>query len=193
MLDSNEKLKRIEALNRKIRACRKCRLYETRTHALPGEGNISAKLIMIAQAPGYTEDKEGRMFIGPSGKKLDELLKDACIVRDEIFMTNILRCMLPNYRKPRSDEIKTCTPYLDKEIGLINPNIISSLGYFASRYIFEKYNFEDELEFPDVCGKVFVSNDKKIVPLRHPAALLYNDSIQDEMIEEYRVLKRLLD
>ena len=193
MLGPNEKLKRIQALNHEIRACRKCRLCETRTHALSGEGNLSSKLILIAQAPGYNEDREGKMFIGPSGKKLDEIFERVGINRNEIFMTNILRCMLPNYRKPRSDEIKTCTPYLDEEIDLINPNIISTLGYFANRYIFEKYDIEDELGFPNVCGKVFITGDKKIIPLQHPTALLYNGSIQDEMIEEYKVLSRLFD
>ena len=193
MLDPNEKLKRIEALNREIRACEKCRLCETRTHALPGEGNVSAKLVMIAQAPGYNEDREGRMFIGPSGKKLDMLLEKVNIERGKIFITNLLRCTLPNYRKPRTDEIKICASYLDRELELINPDIISTLGYFAYNYIFKGYNIEDELGFPEVCGEVFEYGDKKIVPLQHPTALLFNESIQDEMIEEYKALKRLID
>lgn len=183
----------IENLNEEIRKCNKCRLSETRTNAICGEGNPNAKLMIVAQAPGYNEDKEGKMFIGPSGKKLDLLLEQANIERSKIFITNLLRCTLPNYRKPRPDEIKICASYLDRELELINPDIISTLGYFAYRHIFERCNIEDELGFPEVCGEVFEYGDKKIVPLQHPAALLFNESIQNEMIEDYRTLKRLFD
>lgn len=169
-------------------------MWRTRIHALPGEGDVCSKLVMVAQAPGYNEDVEGRMFIGPSGKKLDELLTEICVGREDMFMTNILRCMLPHNRRPRQDEIEACTPYLDREIELINPKIISTLGYFAARYVFRKYGVESELKFPDVCGKVFSSDDgKKIIPLRHPAALLYDNSLHREMIKNYGKLRRLLD
>lgn len=188
----HEKMRKFRELNWEIRNCKKCRLWETRTHALPGEGNPSSKLMLVAQAPGYKEDRAGRMFIGPSGKKLDVLLEGAGIARESIFMTNILRCVLPHNRRPRSDEIETCTQYLDREIELVNPAIIATLGYFAARYIFEKYGIANELEFPQVCGKVFSVGGKKIVPLGHPAAILYNHSIQEKMAENYRKLKELL-
>lgn len=162
-------------------------------HALPGEGNISSRLMMVAQAPGYTEDKEGKMFIGPSGKKLDELLEKADIMREDTFMTNILRCVLPHYRRPHSDEIEACTPYLDREIELVDPTVICTLGYFPAKYIFKKFGIENKLEFPEVCSKVFSVKGKKIVPLGHPAALLYDNSIEERMKENYKKLKRLLD
>ena len=92
-------------LKQKIRSCKKCGLWKTRNHALPGEGNISAKLMMIAQAPGYNEDLEGRMFIGPSGKKFNDLLKEADILRRKIFINNVLRCKLPGNRRPQTSEI----------------------------------------------------------------------------------------
>jgi len=184
---------RIKDLNEEIRTCSKCRLSETRTYALCGEGNLNAKLIIIAQAPGETEDREGKMFIGPSGKVFDELLMMVGIDRKRIYITNLIKCMLPKYRKPKLDEIETCVQYLDKELELINPVIISTLGYFTARYIFEKYNIASELDFPEVCGKIFMSRNKKFVPLQHPTALLFNDSLRDELFEEYKVMKRLLD
>lgn len=184
---------KIKELNEKIRRCRKCRLSETRTHALCGEGDLDAKLIIIAQAPGETEDREGKMFIGPSGKVFDELLMMVGIDRKRIYITNLIKCMLPKYRKPKLDEIETCVQYLDKELELINPIIISTLGYFAARYIFEKYDIESELDFPEVCGKIFMTGDKKFVPLQHPTALLFNELLRDELVEEYKVMKRLLD
>lgn len=187
------KLKKFRDLNQEIRECKRCKLWKTRRNALPGEGNIHAKLMLVAQAPGYNEDREGRMFIGPSGKKLDKLLEDANIKRKDIYITNLIKCLLPHYRKPRPDEIKICTRYLDKEIEWINPSIISPLGYFATRYIFEKYNISRSgLEFSGVYGRVFLTEDKKILPLQHPAALLYNESIQKDMIKNFRKLKRLL-
>ncbi len=99
----------INELNREIRECNKCRLYKTRTNAICGEGKLDAKLMLIAQAPGEKEDKYGTMFIGPSGKILNELLESAGIKRKEVYMTNLIKCMLPNYRKPKQDEIKTCS------------------------------------------------------------------------------------
>ena len=84
-------------------------------------GARTARLIIVAQAPGVNEDREGKMFIGPSGKILDEILKEVNINRREIYMTNLIKCMLPKYRKPKQDEIEICSDYLDKEIELINP------------------------------------------------------------------------
>jgi uracil-DNA glycosylase family 4 len=180
-------------LNWEIRRCKRCGLWKTRTHALPGEGNISSKLIMIAQAPGYNEDREGRMFIGPSGMKFNKLLIDASIPRREIFITNVLRCKLPGNRKPKVREIKACKPYLNREIDLIDPPIIATLGFYATSYIFERYGMGDELEFPKVCGRVFTVKGKKILPLQHPAATLYNPQIYREMADNYRNLRNLLD
>jgi len=121
-------------LNKEIRKCNKCRLSETRINALCGEGNLNANLMLIAQAPGKNEDREGKMFIGPSGKVLDELLRMANIDRKEIYMTNLVKCMLPKYRKPKRDEIEICSKYLDKEIELINPALIAPLGHYATKY-----------------------------------------------------------
>jgi uracil-DNA glycosylase family 4 len=186
-------IEKFRALNQEIRKCKKCRLWKTRMHALPGEGRVSSTLVLVAQAPGYTEDREGRMFIGPSGKKLDDIFTRIGVDREEMFMTNILRCVLPKGRRPRQDEIEACTPYLDREIDLIKPKIISTLGYFAARYIFKKYDIKSELRFPEVCGKVFSSNDKTILPLRHPAALLYDNSLHRKMVNNYSKSRKLLD
>jgi uracil-DNA glycosylase family 4 len=188
-----ETTEKFRALNQEIRKCKKCRLWKTRMHALPGEGGISSRLVLVAQAPGYNEDREGRMFIGPSGKKLNEIFTRIGVDREEMFMTNILRCILPKGRRPRQDEIEACTPHLDREIDLIKPKIISTLGYFAARYIFKKYDVKSELRFPKVCGRVFSSNDKTILPLRHPAALLYNNSLHRKIANNYRKLRKLLD
>jgi len=183
----------IEKLNNSIRECRKCRLSETRINALCGEGSLSARLMLIAQAPGENEDREGRMFIGPSGRVLDELLEEAGVGRSEIYMTNLIKCMLPGYRKPKQDEIDTCSQYLDREIEIINPKVLVPIGYYATRYISGKYNIQlpSKLEFNNIYSKIFLSDTRKVFPLQHPAAILHNDSVREELIRNYRKLKVL--
>ncbi len=187
-------LKGLENLNKEIKECKKCRLSETRNNALCGEGNLNAKLMLVAQAPGENEDREGKMFIGPSGKKLDELLENSRVSKDEIYMTNLIKCMLPKYRKPKQDEIEICSHYLDKEIEIINPDTIFPLGYYSTKYLFEKYGLRipnPKAQFPGVYGRIFLAYDKKIVPLQHPAALLYDNSKEEEMIKNYKKLRTL--
>ncbi|MBW2540397.1 MAG: uracil-DNA glycosylase [Deltaproteobacteria bacterium] len=183
----------LEDLNKEIRKCIKCSLAETRINAICGEGNPHAKLLLIAQAPGKNEDKEGRMFIGPSGKVLDNLLKRSEIDRKEIYMTNLVKCMLPKYRRPKSGEIKICSEYLDWEIELINPLMLVSLGYYASRYIFYKYDLPlpYKKEFGGVYGKVFDADNKKLIPLQHPAAVLYNRSLEESIARNYQKMQVL--
>ncbi|MCD4670283.1 MAG: uracil-DNA glycosylase [Actinomycetia bacterium] len=186
---------KIDDLNKEIKRCNRCRLSETRINALCGEGNLNAKIMLIAQAPGENENKEGKMFIGPSGKVLDELLKIANVGRNEIYMTNLIKCMLPKYRKPKQDEIEICSKYLDEEIELINPKTLAPLGYYATKYTFEKYalRLPSKPEFPEVYGNIFLSLDKKILPLQHPATVLCDPSLKEEMIKNYRKIKVLFE
>lgn len=184
---------KIKDLNEEIQQCCKCRLSETRTNVVCGEGNLNARIMLIAQAPGEKEDKEGRMFIGPSGKVLDELLRACDVKRSDLYMTNLIKCMLPKYRKPKQDEITACSSYLDKEIELINPKVLVPLGYFAIRYIFERYsiNLPFKAKFHEIYGRIFLYKDKRILPLHHPAALLYRPQIRNEMEKSYHKLKVL--
>jgi len=184
---------KIGELNRMIKNCKKCRLSETRTNTICGEGNLNAKIMLIAQAPGEKEDREGRMFIGPSGKVLDELLRSAGISRQEIYMTNLIKCMLPKYRRPKEDEIKACSYYLDEEIKLINPKVLVPLGYYATHYIFQKYDIQlpANSEFHSVYGKLVLVGDTKLLPLPHPATLLYNPEFKEDLIKKYKKLRVL--
>ena len=184
---------KIHDLNELIKKCKKCRLSEYRTNVLLGEGNLNSKVMLIAQAPGENEDREGKMFIGPSGKVLDELLREIKINRKEIYMTNLIKCMLPKYRKPKLDEIEACSYYLNEEIKLINPKVLVPLGYYATHYIFQKYGIQlpAKAEFSSVYGKLFLAEEKKIFPLPHPATLLYNPEFKQDLIKSYRKLRVL--
>ena len=188
--DAQNKIETIAELNKKIRCCEICRLHEIRKNALCGEGNTDSRMMLIAQAPGEKEDLAGKMFIGPSGKKFDELLLEADISRNEIYITNLIKCRLPKNRKPKQDEIQTCSEYLNKEIILIEPEVIVPLGYHATRYIFQKFGID--LNSPKIFGKLYYAQDKKFYPLQHPAALCYGDSLLEEMTKNYKKLKVLM-
>ena len=178
-------------INAEIQRCTRCRLSKTRIHALCGEGNVSAKLMLIAQARGENEDRIGKMFIGPSGKVLDELLEIAHIDRNNIYMTNLVKCMLPKYRRPKSDEINMCSRYLEREIELISPEILAPLGYFSTRYILKKYDIPipSKPEFRKLYGKVVETDNKQILPLQHPAAVLHDGSIKEVLVRNYQKLR----
>jgi uracil-DNA glycosylase family 4 len=183
----------IKRLNKEIRACNKCRLSETRINALSGEGDLNARLMLIAQAPGENEDQEGIMFIGSSGKVLNELLQISDVDRNEIYMTNLVKCMLPKYRKPKQDEIDICSSYLDREIELIDPEILVPLGHYSTTYIFKKNNLTipSKQEFYALYGRLFLSTSRKILPLQHPAAILHRPELKEVVIKNYHKLKTL--
>ena len=133
------------------------------------------------------------MFIGPSGKILDELLKTIRISRQEIYMTNLIKCMLPKNRKPKSNEVAACSQYLDREIALIRPGMLAPLGYYATRYLFEKYGIPlpRKPQFREVYGNVLEVDGKTIIPLQHPAAVVHDFSIKSTLVRNYRKMQVL--
>ena len=191
----SEKQELLNTVNSQIRTCEKCKLSLTRKHALTGEGNINARIMFIALSPGTKEDAENKMFIGPSGRILNRLLQAANIKRESIFMTNLIKCTLPKNRKPKRIEIESCSYILNEEIKIIKPEIIVPLGYYASRYILNKYEAdisESRTNFKNIIGQLLDLNGIKIFPITHPSALLYNPSFEPKTIENYIKLKSLL-
>ena len=185
--------KQIRTLNNTIRKCKKCRLNKTRIHAIFGEGNLDAKIMLVAQAPGIKEDEVGKMFIGPSGIVLDDLLEFNNVPRENLYITNLIKCMLPNYRKPKQDEIDICSEYLDEEIKLIDPTVLVPLGHYSTKYILEKYNLEipSKKDFNKLYGKLTIVDGRKILPLQHPAAIVYNPDLKEVLMNNYHKLQVL--
>ncbi len=175
-----------------LQNCQRCELYRTRENVLCGEGNVSSDLLFIAQAPGEKEDKEGRMFIGPAGKIFRKLLKQVKIDISRIYMTNLIKCNLPQNRRPKQREIKACSFFLDQEIIEVDPKILIPLGYYATKYLFQKYDLSDfsKTEFHDMIGKSFPVDNKKIFVLSHPAALLYNEDFQEKAFLHYQKIAK---
>jgi uracil-DNA glycosylase family 4 len=193
--EKGKKQNTLESLNHRIRNCKRCRLSATRKHALAGEGNLNAKIMFIALSPGEKEDSENKMFIGPSGHILDKLFYEAGIERGSIYMTNLLKCILPKNRKPKTDEIESCTRFIYEEILIINPEIIVPLGYYATRTILMKYHVSFSAareDFKELYGKLIFSDNQKILPLPHPSSLLYNRSFEPGIINKYKKLQILL-
>jgi uracil-DNA glycosylase family 4 len=188
-------VKDLSNLKEKIKNCNKCPLYETRKNALPGEGNPNARIMLVAQAPGEKEDENGKMFVGPTGKALYELLAELGIERDNLYLTNLIKCMLPKYRKPIQEEIDACSEYLDQEIKFIDPEIISPLGYYATRYILNKYDDSvpsEKENLENLYGKLLLQEKRKIYPLIHPTALVFNTTDKKKIKRDYSKIKILL-
>jgi DNA polymerase len=133
--------------------------------------------------------------VGPSGEVLDSLFDAAGIKRESFYMTNVIKCMLPKNRRPKMDEIESCRFFLDGEISIIEPEVIAPLGFYATRYILNKFHADPpdaRKDFAELYGKLLFSEEQKILPLPHPASLLYNPSFASETKEKYKKLKTLL-
>ena len=171
--------------------CRKCQLYKTRIYPVIGQGSHQAKIFIVSEAPGSNENKTGRPFCGQAGKILDELLGSVGIKREEIYITNILKCRPPSNRNPSKDEIKVCSPYLLRQLDIIKPKIICCLGNFAAQLIMEKFDLADKIEgISKIHGQVFMSNDLKIISLYHPVVVTYNTAMREVLRKDFEILKK---
>jgi DNA polymerase len=195
MIDENveEQLKKIK---QEVLLCQKCPLYKDRIYPVIGEGNHQAKIVFVAEAPGFSETKTGHPFRGPSGKILDELLDSVGIKRQDIYITNLLKDRLPNNRNPEMEEIKACYPFLKRQIEIIKPKIICLLGRYAMQFLMEKFGLEEEIQpISKIHGQVFQSNKLlegvKIIPLYHPAVATYNVNMKSILMEDFQILKKI--
>jgi uracil-DNA glycosylase len=172
---------RLEEIAARVRVCVRCRLHETRTHAVPGEGPSNAQIVLVGEAPGRTEDEQGRPFVGSAGKVLDNALRAAGLSRDSVFITNVIKCRPPGNRRPRKDEIETCLPYLQAQLEAIRPRIIVTLGETSLRAL-----VPSEGPFAEVRGKRLKYEGIQVLPTYHPAAVLYNRPLERTLQADLR-------
>ena len=179
-----------------IRNCQRCRLWQNTTNSVPGEGTLEARLMLIGEAPGYWEDVKGRPFIGAAGRVLTELLNQINLSRDQVFIGNIVKHRPPNNRAPRVDEVLACAPYLDKQILIINPQIIVTLGRHATKYLLSKENIQVD-RISQLRGQIFTiklaEQPYYVMPTYHPAALLYNASYKPETQQDFHKIQQFLE
>lgn len=162
-----------------------------------GEGSHDAQIMFIGEAPGLNEAKTGRPFCGVSGRILDELLQSASIKREAVYITNIVKDRPPGNRDPLPEEIAFYGPFLNKQIQIIQPKIIATLGRFSMRYLMEKFGLADQiLSISQAHGQVFLAQADygpiKIVPLYHPAVAVYNPNEKETLKKDFAVLNKLL-
>jgi DNA polymerase len=173
-------------LSETIKTCTKCELSKQRTNAVPGEGAINAKIMFIGEAPGKTEDREGRPFVGRAGKTLNELLDEVSIFRERVYITNIVKCRPPKNRVPKSSEVEACRSYLERQIELIRPELIVALGQSALKTL---TGIKDNLA--EVHGKTVDYSGHPLLITYHPAAMIYNRKLRTEILEDLTRIKEI--
>lgn len=177
----------LEAINMKIRRCDLCPLNIGRTHAVPGDGPLDATMMFIGEAPGFHEDQQGIPFVGAAGRLLNELLEKAGLDREQVFITNVIKCRPPGNRDPQVDEVAACGPYLDQQIGIINPRVIVTLGRHSMARA-----FPDE-KISVVHGRPRKIGNRTYFPMYHPAAALHQPSLRPLVDTDFALLRDLLN
>ncbi len=181
-----DKIKLYNHIKDRVVSCTLCSLCQGRINAVPGYGNVNSKILFIGEAPGKNEDIYGLPFVGNAGKILDDALKKGGIERNNVYITNVVKCRPPNNRVPEISEILTCIPYLKQEIQLISPDIICILGATALQSVL---NLKGLGRYH---GKVIVRDDIKYFITYHPAATIYNNKLRDVFFKEITSLINML-
>ena len=176
-----------DELVQQVNNCTLCTLSQKRSKAVPGEGSRTANIMFVGEGPGYHEDQQGRPFVGRAGKLLEELLASIGLKREQVYITNMIKCRPPNNRDPLPSEITACKPYLDKQIEMIGPKVIVTLG----RYSFSKF-FPGET-IGKARGKPRRWNGRTVYPIYHPAAALRNSNLRSALEKDFSKLPALLD
>ncbi len=176
----------LQELASRVHVCTDCSLSEGRTRAVPGEGPERAELMFIGEGPGYHEDQQGRPFVGPAGQFLEQLLASIGMTRDQVFIANMIKCRPPNNRDPLPGEVAACSKYLDRQIQLVAPKVIVTLG----RHSLVK--FLPGATISKAHGKAVRKDGFILYPIYHPAAALHQQSLRSVIEEEFKAIPSLL-
>ena len=166
-------------ISQQVSVCEKCALHYSRKHAVPGEGPADSEVMFIGEGPGFYENEEGRPFIGQAGKFLDELLAACGMLREKVFITNVVKCRPPGNRDPLPEELSACGDYLDRQIEAINPKVVVTLGRFSMAH------FMPLAKIGDVHGQASWVRGRLIVPMYHPAAALHQPSLRPTLEKDF--------
>jgi DNA polymerase len=172
----------LEQIASEVRVCPDCELCRGRTHAVPGKGHPQADIMLIGEAPGMNEDRTGEPFVGASGRFLSELLSAAGLEREDVFITNVVKCRPPGNRDPLPDEIEACRQYLDRQIDVINPKVIVTLGRYSMSRWFPRERISR------IHGDAREVDGRMIVPMFHPAAALHQASLRSTIEADFAKL-----
>jgi uracil-DNA glycosylase len=190
-MNDRQKNEQLNQLRKRVASCRKCALYKTRKHIVLGDGDRLSGLMFVGEAPGANEDRLGKPFVGRAGKIFDELLASVGLDRNKIYLCNVLKCRPPKNRKPTPEEIEACGKMLDRQIRIVNPRIIGTMGTFATNVIFQKYGLPPAA-ISAVAGHIFSVGDTQIIPVFHPAVAIYNKRKKPLMIKHFQMFRTFL-
>ncbi len=186
----------LDDIAREILNCKKCDLYKTKTNYVPGSGNEKAEVVFVGEAPGREEDLKGEPFVGAAGKLLNEMLSKIGLKREDVFICNVLKCRPPNNRDPTPEEVEACGNFLVRQLNVIRPKVVVCLGRFAANFIFDIFGLEFT-SISKVKGKVFETEmwDRKVkvLPIYHPAAILYRPQLREEYEQQFRKIGEILN
>jgi len=186
---------RAERLRVEVEACRKCGLCANAKKKVLGEGNLEAAIFVIGEAPGRSENEQGRPFVGSAGKLLDKLLLQAKLLRNEVYIGNVVKCRPQGNRRPVREELEACAPHLAEQLDIIQPKILAPMGNSALDSVLMRYGLPETV-IGEVHGKCFEINTSwgktKIFPLYHPAAAIYNRKLLNYLEEDMRRLGELI-
>ncbi len=178
----------LEAIAEMVRRCTRCPLYKTATHGVPGEGNPEAEFVVVGEAPGAEEDASGRPFVGASGQLLTKILAAINLAREDVFIANVVKHRPPGNRNPAPDEVAACSPYLVRQLELVRPKVILTVGNFAAQTL-----LNTKLGIGKLRGQVHLYRGVPLVATYHPAALLRNPTWKRPTWEDVQLARRLLD
>ncbi len=177
----------LEKIAQEVAVCTKCELHYSRKTAVPGEGPQNASMMFIGEGPGFFENEQGRPFVGAAGKFLDELLEKAGMKRSDVFITNVVKCRPPENRDPNPDELEACAgDYLERQIQVINPKIVVTLGRFSMA------RFLPNAKISDVHGQAMRTKGRIIIPMYHPAAALHQASLKPFLEQDFSRLSEII-
>ena len=167
--------------------CTKCELHHSRINAVPGEGPSDAEILFIGEGPGFHENEQGRPFVGAAGRFLEELLENVGMSREQVYITNVVKCRPPGNRDPRPEEIEICTrDYLDRQIQSIKPKVIVTLGRFSMAL------YLPNAKISEVHGQPLRVKGRLVVPMYHPAAALHQGSLRPVIESDFSKLPELI-
>jgi DNA polymerase len=177
-----DKIEMLNEINQQVSVCEKCQLHFSRKKAVPGEGPANAEILFIGEGPGFFENEQGRPFVGQAGKLLDSLLVGIGLERAKVYITNVVKCRPPGNRDPLPEELVACNDYLERQIAVLNPKVIVTLG----RYSMAK--FLPAAKISDVHGQSCWVKGRMIAPMYHPAAALHQPSLKPALEKDFQRL-----
>lgn len=186
-MSGSDSQRELQELREELGQCTRCSLSEGRTSIVFGDGASSARVIFVGEAPGFNEDIQGLPFVGSAGKLLSRFLEEIGLDRPSVYITNIVKCRPPNNRDPLTDEIETCRPFLSRQIRIIKPKLICTLGNHATHTILGR-----SVGITKIRGKLQEVEGLFIFPMLHPAAALHRGDMMEKVQEDFQNLGKFL-